>query len=60
MNASACHRDISGTVVTMNGYGYRALSNYQKSLKDAMRAALKTRDMTARVIKRTELEQQSA
>ncbi len=46
MNASACHVDIlirSGFASelnnvkarTMDGYGYRALSNYQKSLKTA-------------------------
>ncbi len=39
MNASAAHRDLGGTP-TMDGYGYRALSNYQKTLKDAMAAAL--------------------
>ncbi len=42
MNASAAHRDLGGTP-TMDGYGYRALSNYQKTLKDAMRTKLERR-----------------
>lgn len=37
MNCSAIHRDISGpTTVTMDGFGYRAMPNYQSSLKVAM------------------------
>lgn len=51
MNATACHRDLGheaagsagSSVVTMDGYGYRALPNYQKALKDAMRAELHRR-----------------
>ncbi len=42
MNASAAHADLDGAP-TMDGYGYRALSNYQKTLKDAMRDALNVR-----------------
>jgi hypothetical protein len=49
MNVSACHRDISiesgGNAVTMDGYGYRALSNYQATLKDATRSELKRREL---------------
>lgn len=40
MNASAAHRDLEPGAVTMDGYGYRALANYQGSLRDAMRDAL--------------------
>lgn len=50
MNASAAHRDlnqesgISGySAITMDGYGYRCLSNYQAALKAAMTEALKAR-----------------
>jgi hypothetical protein len=44
MNATAAHRDIDPTAVTMDGYGYRALSNYQSKLKDAMLNALMRRE----------------
>lgn len=51
MNASAAHRDCYlcsdgdlGEPETMDGHGYRALPNYQKSLKDAMKAALLSRE----------------
>lgn len=47
MNATAAHLDASdgvgGYVTTMDGYGYRAMPNYQASLKDAMREALVSR-----------------
>lgn len=43
MNCTAAHRDLHGTP-TMDGYGYRALSNYQATLKDAMLEALRRRD----------------
>lgn len=40
MNCSAAHRDIGtesgGNPVTMDGFGYRALPNYQATLKAAM------------------------
>ena len=42
MNASAAHRDLVPGATTMDGYGYRCLSNYQAALKDAMAAALIT------------------
>lgn len=43
MNASAAHRDLmrEGLIrdgLTMDGFGYRALPNYQRSLKDAVLA----------------------
>ena len=48
MNASAAHRDLSaesgGQATTMDGYGYRCLPNFQWSLKDAMKAALLSRE----------------
>ena len=47
MNASACHVDLVRNATTMDGYGYRALSNYQKSLKSAMAEALIRRSSTA-------------
>ena len=41
MNASAAHRDIADAdAATMHYHGYRALSNYQQALKEAMREAL--------------------
>ena len=47
MNCSAAHRDLDiervttePDAITMDGYGYRCLSNYQASLKQAMAAAL--------------------
>lgn len=36
MNCSAAHADLVPDAVTMDGYGYRALSNYQKALKHAL------------------------
>ena len=53
MNVTAAHRDISaesgGRAVTMDGYGYRALSNYQATLKDAVRDELKRRELRGQV-----------
>lgn len=48
MNATAAHRDLLAAIpsikqTTMDGHGYRALSNYQAALKDAMRDALMRR-----------------
>jgi hypothetical protein len=40
MNASACHRDLMPSSETMDDHGYRALSNYQAALKEAMAHAL--------------------
>lgn len=34
MNVSAAHRDYAPGNTTMDGFGYRCLSNYQSSLKD--------------------------
>ena len=45
MNASACHMDLERGDVTMHGYGYRALSNYQATLKQAMDKMLTRRAM---------------
>ena len=47
MNASAAHRDLMADATTMDGFGYRCLPNYQKSLKDAMNDALLRRDVYA-------------
>ncbi len=45
MNCSAAHRDLGTPIeLTMDGHGYRALSNYQATLKDAMQAELICRD----------------
>jgi len=40
MNASAAHRDLVDGATTMDGYGYRCLSNYQAALKVAMNEAI--------------------
>jgi hypothetical protein len=45
MNASAAHRDLFPDAVTMDGFGYRALANYQKALRDAIHDALLRRDV---------------
>jgi len=53
MNCSAAHRDAHSELYsrlphdTMDGHGYRALSNYQASLKVAMRDALQARNRLA-------------
>lgn len=53
MNCSAAHRDVSaesgGQAVTMDGYGYRALSNYQATLKVAMADELRRRELQGQV-----------
>ena len=36
MNATAAHRDIDPNAETMHGHGYRAMPNYQATLKTAM------------------------
>jgi len=36
MNCTAVHRELAPNATTMDGYGYRALSNYQAALKQAM------------------------
>jgi hypothetical protein len=43
MNATAAHRDLYPGDVTMDGFGYRALANYQASLKQAMQDELNRR-----------------
>ncbi len=43
MNASAAHTDLDENALTMHAFGYRALFNYQKSLKIAMRDELNGR-----------------
>ncbi len=51
MNCSAAHRDLNPQAVTMDSYGYRCLSNYQKALKVAMlveMTRLDQRDIKAR------------
>ena len=50
MNASAAHRDLVASSVdnpelhTMDGHGYRCLSNYQADLKTAMQSELDGRE----------------
>ncbi|MCK5090029.1 MAG: hypothetical protein KAQ88_08620 [Hyphomicrobiaceae bacterium] len=46
MNASAAHRDLGGEV-TMDGFGYRCLTNYQAALKAAMLEEINDRQLTA-------------
>jgi hypothetical protein len=46
MNASAAHRDIDPDATTMDCYGYRALSNYQAALKQAMTEEIAARRTT--------------
>lgn len=43
MNCSAAHADLVPGAETMHEHGYRAMPNYQSSLKDAMRSQLETR-----------------
>jgi hypothetical protein len=43
MNASAAHADLDGAATTMHSFGYRAMPNYQASLKDALREELRNR-----------------
>jgi hypothetical protein len=48
MNCSAAHRDL-GAAITMDGFGYRCLANYQSALKDAIKAELVERQFRADV-----------
>lgn len=43
MNASAAHADIQPEAETMHGHGYRALPNYQATLREAMATELTAR-----------------
>ena len=43
MNASAAHRDLCPEAETMDSHGYRALANYQRTLRDAMAEAIARR-----------------
>lgn len=43
MNVSAAHRDLDPNAITMDGYGYRALSNYQAHLKGCVADELENR-----------------
>lgn len=43
MNASAAHRDLVRGAVTMHSFGYRALPNYQATLRQAMAAEIEFR-----------------
>lgn len=45
MNCSAAHADLSPGAETMDAHGYRAMPNYQASLRDEMRAELRRRDI---------------
>lgn len=47
MNASAAHRDLVDGAITMDGYGYRCLSNYQAALKAAMLEEINDRQLSA-------------
>jgi len=47
MNASAAHADINPEAETMHSHGYRALPNYQATLKQAMIAELERRQLDA-------------
>jgi hypothetical protein len=43
MNATAAHADIKPDAVTMDCFGYRAMPNYQATLRTAMEAELERR-----------------
>ncbi len=45
MNCTAAHRDLSPTCTTMDGFGYRALPNYQRSLREAIALELDERQI---------------
>ena len=48
MNATAAHSHLGARrAETMHDHGYRALSNYQAALKDAMRAEIERRRSAA-------------
>jgi len=42
-NATAAHAKLAPSAVTMDGFGYRALSNYQQATEDAMHRTLERR-----------------
>lgn len=44
MNCTAAHEQLAPGAESMNGHGYRPLTRFQLSLKDAMRDALVARD----------------
>ena len=44
MNCTAAHAALRPDAVTMDGYGYRALSNMQGALKAAMRREVERRE----------------
>lgn len=48
MNVSACHRDLTGGT-TMDGFGYRCMSNYQADLKVWTKEAIDERQLDADV-----------
>ncbi len=58
MNATAAHRDLTvtpdgiETAETMHGHGYRAMPNYQATLREAMSVALRHRRLSGRGRKR--------
>lgn len=47
MNASAAHAKLRPSATTMDGFGYRALANYQAALGEAMLHELERRDRQA-------------
>jgi len=51
MNCSAAHRDVRPGAETMDGYGYRCLSNYQGILKTAMQSAVAGEEIVAMTVK---------
>lgn len=53
MNASAAHAAVDPEAVTMDGYGYRAMPNYQAGLKDAMRRIVELREINTNEISAT-------
>jgi len=50
MNCSAAHRDLRAGAETMDGYGYRCLSNYQGTLRTAMQSALAGNDVIDMIV----------
>ncbi len=47
MNCSAAHASLDPSATTMDGYGYRAMPNYQAALKDAVRDGIAARRVDA-------------
>jgi hypothetical protein len=45
MNASAAHAALDPDAITMHGHGFRAMPNYQATLKDAMRRVVELREI---------------